>query len=751
MPRLLKPALFGLLMGIVGVVVSVVHFAHEIEENTGLGLLFKLRGARKALSDVVVVSIDRESSERLNVSDNPDRWPRSLHAQLVETLAREGAQVITFDVYFIEPHSPKDDNSFAEVIRKARNVVLAEPLKAKEVPSSDVGESYAQEHRIVNVVTPIAPLSQSAVAVAPFVLPRMPVTVNQYWTFQPSAGDSPTFPVVAFQLYALRAYGEFIRLLEKANPNQAGKLSRDADTAIKKRGAVRFIKDVREIFEGDPLVSKKMLEELEHSNLATSDLNKYRLLKSLIKMYGGPNRPYLNYYGPPRTLTTIPFYRALRPREDAASDNRIDLRGKAVFVGRSEVSLTEREDGYYTVFSQANGVFVSGVEIAATAFSNLLEDAPVTPISLHYYILLILVWGILVGIICRMTPPLVAALGTVGVSSLYLLVAKYQFTTDGTWYPVVIPLFLQTPLGFFGAILWNYFETNKERNNIRRALGYYVPDEVVRQLATNVADMKKEGQTVYGACLFTDATGYTNLSEMMDPEELRDYMHKYFDATFEPVKQNGGFIVDLKGDSILAVWKSARPEAVLRKQACQAALDVAKAVGRFNRSFETLRLPTRVGVHAGQIFLGNIGAGDHYKYGPTGDTVNTASRIDGLNKYLGTEILVSEEVMHELDGFLTREVGRFQLKGKAKALVVHELFCRMEEAEETQKKACAIFSEALRAFRRQSWDEAREGFYQAIQHSETDGPAHYYINLCEQYKKNPPEGAWEGVIPMEEK
>jgi adenylate cyclase len=274
---------------------------------------------------------------------------------------------------------------------------------------------------------------------------------------------------------------------------------------------------------------------------------------------------------------------------------------------------------------------------------------------------------------------------------------------------------------------------------------------VVHQLARNVVDMKRGGQTVYGACLFTDAAGYTTLSETMGPEELSDVMHKYFEAIFEPVKQNGGLVVDLKGDSILAIWKASRPEAALRKQACHAALGVAKAVSQFNQSFETLKLRTRVGVHAGQIFLGNIGAGDHYEYGPTGDTVNTASRMDGLNKYLGTEILVSEEVIHELDGFLTREVGRFRLKGKAQALVVHELFCRMEESEEKQKKVCAIFSEALQAFRRQSWDEAREKFHQAIQNSETGGPAHFYINLCEQYKKNPPEGAWEGVIPVEEK
>ena len=170
-------------------------------------------------------------------------------------------------------------------------------------------------------------------------------------------------------------------------------------------------------------------------------------------------------------------------------------------------------------------------------------------------------------------------------------------------------------------------------------------------------------------------------------------------------------------------------------------------MSQFNRSFETLKLPVRVGVHAGQIFLGNIGAGEHYRYGATGDTVNTASRMDGLNKHLGTEILVSEEVIADLDGFLTREAGRFRLKGKTHPVVVHELLCRVEEAEEKQKKACAIFSEALRAFREQSWEEAKEKFHQSIKDSGQDGLTRFYLRLCEQYQENPPEAPWEGVIP----
>ena len=187
------------------------------------------------------------------------------------------------------------------------------------------------------------------------------------------------------------------------------------------------------------------------------------------------------------------------------------------------------------------------------------------------------------------------------------------------------------------------------------------------------------------------------------------------------------------------------------KQACHAALGVAKAVRQFNQSFETVKLPTRVAIHVGQIFLGNVGTEEDYRYGAQGDTINTASRMDGLNKYLGTEILVSEEVIHNLDGFLTREAGRFRLKGKAQPIVVHELLCRMEECDEKQIRACAIFAEALHAFRRQSWDEAKAKFHQHRENSGEYGLSNYYLKLCEQYEKNPPGEGWDGVIDLEEK
>src|SRR5207249_10555826 len=150
-------------------------------------------------------------------------------------------------------------------------------------------------------------------------------------------------------------------------------------------------------------------------------------LKSLIKLYAGSYRLYVNYYGPPRTITTIPYYRALQLGETTDRGTPIDLKGKAVFVGLSEKLPAERKYSCYTVFPQANGLFISGVEIAATAFLNMLEDTPVKPIDSRYYILMIHIWGMLIDVVCRMTSMVVGASVVIGLSFNYLTAEVYQF------------------------------------------------------------------------------------------------------------------------------------------------------------------------------------------------------------------------------------------------------------------------------------------------------------------------------------
>jgi adenylate cyclase len=233
-------------------------------------------------------------------------------------------------------------------------------------------------------------------------------------------------------------------------------------------------------------------------------------------------------------------------------------------------------------------------------------------------------------------------------------------------------------------------------------------------------------------------------------------MNKYWEVLFKPVKQYGGIIFATAGDSMLAGWVTEKPDASLRNQACQAGLDIARAVDQFNESQSSNedKLPTRIGLHSGDILLSAIGAIDHYEYGPLGDIVNTVQRIESLNKALHTRILVSEEVIDQLDGFLTRELGRFLLKGKIESISIYELVCRKEESNDQQKIKCMTFAEVLGPFRKGHWKEAEEAiekFQKSIKSFGEDGPSLFFSDLCKKYKEKPSREPWDGVVLMDEK
>ncbi|MBW2680906.1 MAG: adenylate/guanylate cyclase domain-containing protein [Deltaproteobacteria bacterium] len=754
MSRLSKAMIISLLFGILGVIASVAPMGLYLEENLGLKSLFRLRGVREPPSDVIIVSLDKVSSDNLNLPAEPEKWPRSFHASLTENLTRQGVAVIVFDMTFNKPDTLKNDNLFAQAIRNAGNVVLCECLKKVSAPLIDKNGKHTGELIIERAVPPIPVLAQSALALAPFPLPKVPVRVNQYWTFKTEAGDTPTLPVTVFQIFAFEMYDEFIRLLETVSPSKSEKLLHDKDEIIFNRWIEENILILRDIFRENPLIGEKMIEEIQNSNSLSFDSKKKRLITSLVKIFQGPKSRYLNYYGPPGTIETIPYYHLTHyPNKSNISLPHLDLKGKAVFVGLSEGLRPEQKDGFYSVFSQSNGIDISGVEIAASAFANLLEDKPVQPLVFPVHHATIFLWGVLICILCIFVPAWIAAFSVISLSVLYLSVALYQFNNAGIWYPLVIPLFFQVPIAYFGTVLWKFFHTHKERQNIRRAFEYYLPDKEVSRLAENLENIKTNTQTVYGTCLFTDAEQYTSLSEKMDPQELTGFMNKYYEAIFDPVSKYGGIVSDIKGDSMLSVWATEHPETALRSNACLAALDIISAVQKFKQNSDTFHLPTRMGMHSGYISLSNIGAINHYEYRPVGDIVNTASRIEHLNKHLGTRILVSQEVLQDIDGFLTRKLGEFILFGKSKPVIVYELMSRIEESSEQQRDLCTIFAQGLNAYHKQSWQEAIKAFDESIKIHKKDGPSTYYLQLCEKYNANanPPGEIWDGLIHLKNK
>ena len=752
MTQLFRITVAGMVAGAFWMVISLTPFGMALEENAGLHVLFKIRGKRSAPSEVVIISLDKATSGYLNLPSAPRKWPRSLHARLINKLIDRKPAVIAFDMIFSEKGSPEQDRIFANAIHNAGNVVLGEWLKTDKITVTDQRGIQAGNLNIEKVIPPIPLLAKSALASAHFSLPKIPVKVNSYWAYKAGAGDLPTLPIVVFQIYAMTVYDDFIGWLKTVSPNLTKRLPVSSKHAIAEKSVKDIIRLLRDYFEQHPSIAKKLLEMLKMSQILSADAKKNQILASLIRMYQIPKTPYLNYYGPAGTIRTIPYYHVIEETKNSAGWSILDdLTDKVIFVGLSEQLRPEEKDGFYTVFSQTDGLDISGVEIAATAFANLLENLPVEPLNRGKQAAIIMLWGTLISIVCIRIPPVFAAGSIVGASLLYLGLAHFQFKHYGVWYPLIIPVFFQVPVTFFGVVLLKYFQTNKERRNIRTAFSYYLPDEVVNRIAENLSDIKGGSRVVYGTCMFTDAQHYTAFSETMDPEALSRFMNKYYEVIFEPVRKNDGIISDVKGDSILAIWPTAYPDATARNFACCAALDIIRAVDKFNQPHENRQLPIRIGMHSGYISLGSVGAMDHFEYRPVGDIVNTASRMEGLNKYLGTQLLVSAEVLNQLDGFCKRPLGKFILAGKSKPVDVSELVCKAENVQEKQQKLYREFARGFDAYQRQSWGEAIDIFNLVLQLDSTDGPSLFYLSLCEKYRAKPPMSDWDGTVYQNEK
>ncbi|BCH21109.1 adenylate/guanylate cyclase domain-containing protein [Mesorhizobium sp. L-8-3] len=213
----------------------------------------------------------------------------------------------------------------------------------------------------------------------------------------------------------------------------------------------------------------------------------------------------------------------------------------------------------------------------------------------------------------------------------------------------------------------------------------YVPRELVRKIVANSAIASETAVRQEISVLFTDIRDFTTICEKTSPEEVVGLLSAYFDAINASVEANGGSIVQFLGDSVCAMWNAPIGDPDHAGHACRCALDIAATVERFNARQEALGQPvfvTRIGLHSGAAVVGNVGAASRLQYTAMGDTVNVASRLEGINKRFGTTILVSRAVVARCgDAFVFRPLGRTQAKGRSARLDIFELVGVRAEAD----------------------------------------------------------------------
>lgn len=656
--------------------------AGEVEQSLGLSALFALRGPTQAPSDVVVVALDERSEPD---PQRPRSWSRRDHAAVVRHLARLGARIVCFDLTFATPSGdPAVDDDFAQALREAGNVLLAESVHT-------VGDDALVE-------TPPLPLiADAALGYAPFLLPKE-ARVNRYWRhFARPTGGTPALPLLAH--HAHRA---------------------DAGEGADRRARVR-----------------RWMAEPTDGALA-----------------------FLNFYGPPRSIDTVSHAAVLAHAQADASRSTADLpplpsfSGKAVFIGYSPLTARAQDqfrDSYNTVYTRPDGLDLSGVEIAATAYANLAQGRTLQLVSPISGLLIVAAWGLCAGGLCRAWRPTHALPALALGICAYLAFAVQQFADASRWWPVVVPCALQSSLALLTGVWLQQREAAHERTQIKHAFSYFLPAAAVEQLTRHVGPITSTNHVVFGACLATDVEKYTTLAEQMPPAALGELMNRYYAELFVPVERSHGAVVDIAGDAMVAVWAQGGAPSGPAALACGAALDIAAALDRFNAEPQG-RPPmlTRLGLHTGDMLMGTIGGSGHYEYRAVGDVINTASRIQALNKVLGTRLLASAETVAGLTGFVIRPLGSFLLANKANPVSVVEVLGRDAEAA-PRMSLCSEFAEALAQVHQRHWQAARQCFEHILAREPGDGPSRFYAGQCARWAVEAPEGSGPPLLHIDSK
>jgi adenylate cyclase len=487
-----------------------------------------------------------------------------------------------------------------------------------------------------------------------------------------------------------------------------------------------------------------------------------RSVQALLRAYAAPGVRYLNFYGPPRTVTIVAYADALAAARAASSSaararpaGGASFHDKAVFVGFAPATAGAQDrlrDDYRTVYSQADGLDLSGVEIAATAFGNLLDGSSLRLLALPVQAAVVGAFGLVLAALCRLLRPLPAAFAVAGVVAVYLAGAATAFGDAALWLPVVVPVGLQAPVALLAGVWLRYRDTRREREIVKRAFADFLPSSVVDELVADPGALEQRSRVVFGTCISTDVEHYTTLAEQLKPAALGALMNEYYAQLFVAAERRHGVIVDLVGDATMTVWVGTPSEERARREACLAALEMAEAVERFNAAHGSAgSLPTRFGLHAGELLFGVVGASGHHEYRAVGDIVNTASRIQNLNKVLRTRILASEATVRGLDDLVVRRVGSYRLVGKVQAVPVVQLVGRVGTVGAATRSLCARFEVALQAYAERRWREAGAAFEALLREHPADGPCLWYRDACARLVADPPGPGWEPVMRIDTK
>lgn len=319
--------------------------------------------------------------------------------------------------------------------------------------------------------------------------------------------------------------------------------------------------------------------------------------------------------------------------------------------------------------------------------------------------------------------------------------------------PIGAPL-LNCSLLFLMSLLYHYTGERRRREVTARAFKHYVSPDVVQKILSSGDDIGLGGEKRTLTILFSDIAGFTTVSESMEPESLVELLNEYLSAMSAVILEEHGTIDKYIGDAIVAFWNAPMDQPDHAARACRAALAMQERLGVLNNEWETRGLPrldTRIGINTGEVIVGNIGSSERFDYTVIGDDVNLASRLEGINKYYGSSIIISfATFLQGVTEFDTRELDYIKVKGKNEPVSILELVGSKDTIPKDRLELARRFGDVLASYRMGEWDEAVTGFSALHERFPDDQATAVFLQRARKLKENPPE-KWDGVYLFDKK
>lgn len=390
-----------------------------------------------------------------------------------------------------------------------------------------------------------------------------------------------------------------------------------------------------------------------------------------------------------------------------------------------------------------------GVEAHANLIAGLLDEnirrQPAYALGVE------IVFMLLVAAITALIFPRLGALAALVLIGAILVVA----TTGNLWLwssqMLVVPLAPTLAYTLLVALLhmtYGFFVESRNKRHLSQVFGQYIPPSLVEEIDTSGAEVSLEGETRRMSVLFSDVRSFTTISEGLDARELTQMMNEFLTPFTSAIQAHRGTIDKYMGDCVMAFWGAPLPDPDHARNALLAAFDMLAAVRALDDAFKAKGWPeirVGVGISSGDMNVGNMGSEFRVAYTVMGDTVNLGSRLEGLTKKYGVDIIVSAGTAELVDDFVFRELDLVRVEGKTVPVAIFEpVGPRSSLPNETLEEVDA-YSLALAAYRSQQFDDAEAQFKALKVHNDALLYT-MYLERLDQFRQRPPSSNWDGAF-----